>query len=117
MLKQGVKTIIAGFTRTSGLSQLSFIQFKPYTTSFLGLLLSLTLIPKSKKTMDTSLDLKPLFKTSLDAWVEGLVSNVDYLENQHHNFNQKKYDRKRSATHTFPSLHCRFSFCMDFLNR
>ena len=36
----------------------------------------------------------PLLKTSIEARVEGLVLNVDYLENQHHNFTQKKYGRK-----------------------
>ena len=36
----------------------------------------------------------PLFKTSLEARVKGLVLNVDYLENQHRNFTQKKYGRK-----------------------
>ena len=41
-----------------------------------------------------SLDLAPSFKTFIDARVQGLVSNVDYLENWHHNFIQKKYDRK-----------------------
>ena len=80
MLKQGVKTISAEFIRKGALSQLSFIQFRPYATSFWGLLLSLTLMPKSKKTMETSLDLTLSFKTSIDARIEGLVSNVDYLE-------------------------------------
>ena len=86
MLKQGVKTINAKFIRTRALSQLSFIQFRPYAISFLGLLLSLTLMPKSKKTLETSLDLTPSFKTFVDARVERLVSNVDYLENQRRNF-------------------------------
>ena len=96
MLKQGVKTINAEFIRTCVLSQLSFVQFRPYATSFLGLLLlSLALISKSKKTLETSLDLKPSFKTSADARVEDLVSNVDYLENQYRNFIQNKYGRKR----------------------
>ena len=42
-----------------------------------------------------SLDLTPSFKTSVDARVEGLVSNVGYLENRCRNFIRKKYDRKR----------------------
>ena len=46
----------------------------------------------------------PSFKTSFDARVKGLVSNVDYLENRHHNFIQKKYGRKRRAMHTRVSL-------------
>ena len=49
MLNQGVKTINAGFVRTSAFFQLSFVQFRLYATSFLGLLLCLTLMLKSKK--------------------------------------------------------------------
>ena len=112
MLKQGVKTINAEFIQTHVLFQLSFVQFRPHATSFLGLLLSLTLMPKSKKTLKTSLDLTPLFKTSFDIRVEGLVSNVDYLENQHRNFIQKKYGRNRRLprtriffVHTFYTVH------------
>ena len=44
MLNQGVKTIIAEFIRTRALSQLYFVQFKPYATSFPGLLLTLALM-------------------------------------------------------------------------
>ena len=86
MLKQGVKAINAEFIRTRTLSQLSLTQFRTYAISFPGLFLSLTLMPKSKKTLETSLDLTPSFKTSVDAGVEGLVSNVDYLENRRRNF-------------------------------
>ena len=77
-----------------------FLHFKPYSTSFPELLLSLTLMSKGKKTLETSLDLTPLFKTFIQVKVEGLVLNVDYLENLHHNFIQKKYGRKTSSTHT-----------------
>ena len=105
MLKQGVKTISAEFIRKGALSQLSFIQFRPYATSFWGLLLSLTLMPKSKKTMETSLNLTPLFKTCVDPWVKSLVSNVDYLENRCRNFIQKVYGRKRRL----PRTHISFS--------
>ena len=77
MSKQGAKTINAEVIRTLLLSQLSFVQFRPYATSFLGILLSLTLMPKVKKTLETSLDLTHLFKTCVDARFEGLVSNVD----------------------------------------
>ena len=59
---------------------------------------------KSIKTMETSLDLTVLFKTSTDAWVEGLVSNVDYLENWRRNFIQKKYGRKRRLPRTHVSF-------------
>ena len=115
MLKQGVKTISAEFIRKGALSQLSFIQFRPYATSFWGLLLSLTLMPKSKKSMETSLDLTLSFKTSIDARIEGLVSNVDYLEIRHCNFIQKKYGRKRHLLHRRFVLWLYF-FCMIFLH-
>ena len=48
MLKQGIKTIDAKFIQTCALSQLSFVQFRPYATSFLELLLSSTLMAKRK---------------------------------------------------------------------
>ena len=67
MLKQGVKTINAEFIRTHALFQLSFVQFRPYAISFPVLLLSLTLMSRSKKTPETSLDLTPLFKTTFEA--------------------------------------------------
>ena len=53
---------------------LTFVPLRPYAISFLGLL-SLTLMPKSERNLETSLYLTPLFKTSVDARVEGLVSN------------------------------------------
>ena len=62
MIKQGVKTMNAEFIWTHALFQLTFIR----------LLLFLTLMPKSKKTLETSLNLLPLFKTSLDARVRAL---------------------------------------------
>ena len=102
MLKQGIKTINTEFIRKRALSQLSLVQFRPYATSFPGLL-SFTLISKSKKTQEKSLDLTPSFKTSVDERVEGLVSNVDYLENWYHNFIQKKYGRKRRLMRTLVS--------------
>ena len=49
MLKQGIKIINAEFIRAHALSQLIFVQFKPYATSFSGLLLSLMLAPKAKR--------------------------------------------------------------------
>ena len=71
MLKQGVKTINTEFFQTHILSQLSFVQFRPYPISSVGLLLSLTLMSKSKKTLETSLEFMPLFKTSADYWRKG----------------------------------------------
>ena len=72
MLKQGVKTINTKFIRTCVLSQLSFVQFRPYSILFPGLLLTLTLTSKSKKTLSTSLDLALLCKTSVDARIRVL---------------------------------------------
>ena len=99
MLKQSLKTISAKFISARALSQFSFVQFRLYETSFLGLL-SLTLM-----TLETSLNLTPSFKTSVDARVGGLVLNMDYLENQRRNFIQKNYSRKRRL----PSAHALFS--------
>ena len=110
MLKQGVKTINAELIQTHALFQLSFVQFRPYANSIPGLRLSVMLMPKSKKTLETSLDLTPTFKTSFDVRVKGLVSNVDYLENRHCNFIQKKFGRNRRLPRT------QF-FYTDFLHR
>ena len=111
MKKQSVKTINnAAFVRTRALSQDSFVQFRPYVASFPRLLLSLTLMPKSKKTMETSVDLTPSFKTSVDARVKGRVSNVDYLKIRHRNFIRKKYGRKRRLRRT----HIIFLFIRTF---
>ena len=60
---------------------------------------------KSKKTLETSSDLTPLFKTSVGARVEGLVSNVDYLENRRRDFIQRKCGRKIRL----PRAHVSFS--------
>ena len=57
MLKQGIKTINTEFIRTRALSQISFVQFRLYTSLFPRLLLSFTLMPKSKKTLEMNLDL------------------------------------------------------------
>ena len=105
MLKQDLKTIKAEFIQTHALSQFCFGQFRPYAILFLGLVFLLTLMSKSNKTQEMSLDLTPSFKTSVDARVKGLVSNVDYLENWHCNFIQKKCGRKRCL----PCTHVSFS--------
>ena len=61
------------------------------------------------------MDLTGLFKTSIDASVEGLVLNVDYFENRRRNFIQKKYGRKRCLpARTFRSLDCNFFFVRTF---
>ena len=62
------------------------------------------LMSKSKKTMEMSLDLTPLFKTSVDTRVDYLVWNVDYLGNWHCNLIQKKYGRKRCPPWTHVSF-------------
>ena len=118
MLKQGVITINSEFVRTCVLSQLSFVQFRPYATSFPGLLLSLALISKSKKTLETSLDLKPWFKTSVDAksrilfqmWIIWKTSTVILFKR---NMAEKDVCRARS----FCSLDCSFSFRTEYLHR
>ena len=108
MLNQGVKTIFAEFIRTLVLSQLYFVQFKPYATSFPELLLTLALMWKSKKTQEKMLD--------LTSRVKGLVSNVDYLENWSCNFKTNMAEKDICRAHTFHSLDCNFSFCTDFLH-
>ena len=61
----------------------------------------MTLMSKSKKALETSLDLTTLFKTSVGIRVEDLVLIVGYLENWHLNFTQKKYGRKRHLLRTY----------------
>ena len=100
MLKQGVKTINAEFIRIRALSQLSFVKLDLMQPRFTQPLFSCTLTSKNKKTQEMSLYLMPSFKTSTDARVEGLVSNMDYLENRCRSFVKKKYDRKRCLPHT-----------------
>ena len=47
------------------------------------------------------MDFTPLLKTFVDAKVEGLVSNMDYLENRLCNFIQKEmWQKKTAAAHT-----------------
>ena len=82
MLKQGVKTINAEFIQIRALSRLSFVQFRPYAISFPGLLFSLTLMPKSKRTLETSLDLTfwtsyaPLFQACCLVFPRNLLKDV-----------------------------------------
>ena len=56
------------------------------------------------------MDLKLSFKTSVDARVEVLVSNVDYLKNRHRNFIQMKYGRKRRLARTDVSFYGLYFF-------
>ena len=77
--------------------------FKPYAkNNWSGKWLDL----RAWLTLETSLDLMPLFKISVDLRVEGLVSNVNYLENRRHNFVQNKCGRKRRL----PRTHVSFSW-------
>ena len=83
MLKQCVKTTLNLFEHVHypiflSNSSVLFSSSSSVVTSFQGLLLSLTLMQKSKKTLETCLDFMPSFKTSVDARVEGLF-NVHYL--------------------------------------
>ena len=125
MLKQGIKTINTQFIQTRALPKFSFIQFRPYAILFVRLLLSLTLISKGKKTLKTSLDLTPLFKTSVDCWRKrrescfecGLFGKFVPL------FHSKQiWQKKTSAVHTrFILWIVSFSdfissFCTDFLH-
>ena len=56
------------------------------------------------------MDLNPSFKTSVDARVEVLVSNVDYLKNRRRNFIQMKCGSKRRLTCTHVSFYGLYFF-------
>ena len=102
MLKQALKTINTEFIQTCALSQLSFVYFRPYATSFPGLLLSLMVMSKRKK--------DPGDKSGPYVFIQDLLLNVCcVLFNWCHNFIQKKYDRKRCLPHT-----CISSFRLQF---
>ena len=111
-VKKGVKTINIEFVWTRPLSQLSFVHFRPYVTSFPRLLF-LTLISKSKKTLEPSLDLTPSFKTSVDARVDGLFLNFGAVIIFKRNMAEKDVCR----AHSFGSQNCNFSFCKESLLR
>ena len=121
MLKQGVKRINAEFIWTRGLFQLSFVQFRPYAKLFVGLLLSLTLMSKSKKTLVMSLDLMPLFKASIDCWLKGsrvlfrmlIIWKISAVISFKTNIAEK--DIWCAQNVLFFGL--QFSFCMDFFDR
>ena len=103
------KKINAEFIRTRALSQFFFVHFRPYTTSFPGLLLSLTLMSKGKKTLETSLDLTPSLKTSVDAKVEGLfwmwiIWKISVIILSKRNMVEKDV----CGAHTLRSLECNF---------
>ena len=117
MLKQGVKTINAEFIRTHALSQLSFVQFRPYATLFPEPLLILMLKWKSRKTLGTSLDLTLSFKTSVAVRVEVLFQiwiiwkiGVIIL------FKTNMAEKDVCRANTFHSLDCNY-FCTDVLHR
>ena len=122
MLKQDVKNINAEFIRTRALSQLSFVQFRPYATSFPRLLLSLTLMSKSKKTLETNLDLMPSFKTFVETMVEGMwifwkIGAVILFKT---NLAKKDFCRSHTDPHACFVIWImgrNFSFCTDFLHR
>ena len=61
------------------------------------------------------MDLTLSFKTTVEARVEGLASNVNYLENRLRNFIQKKCDRIRRLPRTrFVLWTVIFLFVRDF---
>ena len=95
-----------------------FVQLRPYATSFKGPLLSLTLMSKSKKALETCLDLTPSFKTSIDARVEGLQMQIYKFINFGAVilFKRKKVEKDVCRAQKFSSLDCNL-FCTDFSHR
>ena len=115
-VKTKLKSINAEFIWALALSELSFVQFRPYAILFPGLLLCLALMLKSTKSTNMSLDLMPSFKTSVDTRVEGLVSiiwkiGVVIL------FKRNMAEKDVSRAYTFHSLDYNFSFFIDILHR
>ena len=90
---------------------MSHTEFRPYATSFPGLSLSLMLMSKSKKTLETSLDLTSLFKTSIDRRVKQ-ASCFDALIL----FKRSMAEKVICCAQTCSFLDCNFSFCTDFLD-
>ena len=89
MLKQGIKTIDAEFIRACAMSQIFFVQFRPY--AFHSVQNFCSLLPRvsslfdvnvkkkkrpSKRIWTLCLHSRPLL--TIDAKIKGLVSNVDY---------------------------------------
>ena len=98
------------------LFQLSFVQFRHYTTSFQGLLLSLTLMPKSKKTLGTRIlrfrsrpPLRQGLRVLRRMWIIWKIGAVILSKR---NMTEKDVCR----AHMFRSLDCNFSFCKGFLH-
>ena len=120
MLKQGVKTINTEFIRTYALSQLSFVQFRPYATLFVGLVLPLMLMSKSKETLETRLDLMPMFKTSIDCWCKGWGSYFECglfgIFGTVILFKAIMAEKDVCCMQTLLSPDCNFSFCTYFLH-
>ena len=103
MLKQGVKTMLNLFKHVHYpnflLSSSDLMQPCFQASSHFDIH-----VKKSKKILKMSLDLMPLFKTSVDVRVKGLALNVDYLENQCHNFIQKNMRRLQNTYFLFSEL-------------
>ena len=107
MLKQGVKTIDPEFILTSVLSQLSFVQFRPYATQFPGFL-TLTLLSKSKKTLRQVCTIHlhsrpPLMQGSRVLFGMWVLWKIDVIV-----LSKELWQKKMSVTHTFCSLDCNF---------
>ena len=116
MLKQGVITINDDFIQTRALSKFFFVQFRPYATSFPGLLLYLTLMPKRRPWRRIwTLRLcsrPPLMQGSMvlfQMWIIWKIGNVIL-------FKRNMTEKGICHGHMFHSLDCIFSFCMDFLH-
>ena len=92
--------------------KLSNPELRPYATSFPGLSLSLMLMSKSKNTLETSLDLTPLFKTVGLCFEWGLFINFDALIL----FKRSMAEKVICCAQTCSSLDCNFSLCTDFLD-
>ena len=72
------------------------------------MLLSLTLVSKSKMPRETSLDLTSSVKTSVDAKVKGLVFNVDYK--------RIMAEKDVCQAHMFHFQDCNLSFYTKYLH-
>ena len=108
MLKQALKTINTEFIQTCALSQLSFVYFRPYATSFPGLLLSLMVMSKRKK--------DPGDKSGPYVFIQDLLLNVCCVLfiGATILFKRNMTEKDVCHTHAFLLLDYNFSFCTEF---
>ena len=115
MLKKSLKRINAEFIQTRVLPQLSFLQFRHYATSFLVLLLTLTLTSKNKKILKTSLDHMLSCKTSVGSRVNGLVPVwIIWKIGALILFKRNMAEKDLCRAHNFCSINCNFLFVQTF---